>query len=209
MHCRMNSGALGRLRSRAYVAMALSLSFNNGCNSGSHRPRSLHCGSGCCDSSCIGPVTGAGSSHQQLGQARQLLCNASWHALAHAVTARSQLRSVQFSCALTRALGVAYSVAAPVHLTTFSSSSDRDAPRRTRHGIRRHGTTAGYVQQHSRPAGGGCGSVCLRCAMQIDPHSVLTSSTTAPYTCSDASGGPHVCFTGCDGLNMIESNRTS
>lgn len=140
------------------------------------------------------PARATNSSRRQ---ARQLQCNAGWHALAHAGTARSQRPSVQFSCALTRALGVAYSVAAPVHLTTFSSSSDRDAPRRTRHGIRRHGTTAGYVQQHSRPAGGGCGSVCLRCAMQIDPHSVLTSSTTAPYTCSDASGGPHVCFTSC------------
>jgi hypothetical protein len=114
----------------------------------------------CCDSSCIGPVTGAGSSHQQLRQARQLQCNASWHALAHAVTARSQLRSVQFSCAFTCALGVAYSVAAPVHLTTFSSSSDRDAPRR--HGIRRHGTDhSWYGMCSSTSRLRLCGSVCL------------------------------------------------
>ena len=72
------------------------------------------------------------------------------------------------------------------------------------------GTTAhryGMCSSTSWTACGGCGSVCLRCAMQIDPHSVLTSSTTAPYTCSDASGGPHVCFTSCHGLNMIESDQ--
>jgi hypothetical protein len=80
------------------------------------------------------PARATNSSRRQ---ARQLQCNAGWHALAHAGTARSQRPSVQFSCALTRALGVAYSVAAPVHLTAFGSSSDRDAPRR--HGIRRHG----------------------------------------------------------------------
>ena len=93
------------------------------------------------------PVRATNSSRRQ---ARQLQCNAGWHALADAGTARSQHRSVQFSCAFTRALGVAYSVAAPVNLTTFSSSSDRDAPRR--HGIRRHGwdhsTQVWYVQQH-------------------------------------------------------------